>query len=99
MTFAFADSATRKNCQRVTPKAFAMRSMDEIDGEHWPFSICERKLGETSVLAARARNDTPCFSRKARRDSTRLSSNIVAIPLELPGAGKVACPALRETAA
>ena len=51
--------AAAKNSPSVTPSATAMRSMDAIDGETWPFSTCEMKLGEKSVRSASDRSDKP----------------------------------------
>jgi hypothetical protein len=36
----------------VTPSALAIFSMEEIEGEHWPFPICDKKLAEKSVRSA-----------------------------------------------
>jgi len=45
-----------------TPSALAIFSIEEMEGEHCPFSICERKLAEKSTRSARARSDMPCCS-------------------------------------
>src|SRR5580692_8305648 len=76
-TVAVCWLADRKNCPRLTPSAFAIFSIEEIEGEHCPFSICDRKLAEKSTRSARARKDMPCCSLRPRRELPRLFSIIL----------------------
>jgi hypothetical protein len=40
------DSDAKKNCPNDTPSPDAMRSKDAMEGDAWPSSTCEMKLGE-----------------------------------------------------
>jgi hypothetical protein len=53
-----------------------MRSMEEMDGDAWPFSTCDMKLGENPVFSARLRNDKRCCSRRRLIAGPSLSSDI-----------------------
>src|ERR1700761_8578797 len=72
--------AERKNCPSVTPSALAIFSMEEMEGEHCPFSIWDKKLAEKSVLSAKARREMPCCSLKYRKEFPRVCS-IIDCPL------------------
>jgi hypothetical protein len=55
--------AATKNSPRVTPRVWAIFSIEAREGETTPFSTWEMKLGEESVRAARARGDILCSVR------------------------------------
>jgi hypothetical protein len=84
----------RKNSASVTSSAFAIFSIEEMEGEHCPFSICDMKLGVKSVRAARARIVTRFCCRRKRRDFPRVCSLILgSAPDAMPKrAQRCECP-------
>jgi hypothetical protein len=66
MSGASSVGVVAKNSPSVTPRASAILCSDPSDGDTWPFSSWEMKLGEKPVCAANARTEMRRSERRRR---------------------------------